>query len=150
MIEQSGAAVQVMTDQAFNAKYPGAGGIYDPASNTIYLPQNALATPVTTALVLAHEGTHYLQGKYGQANLANAGGPLGQLISGTNAITPNPPSVRVQMLSHEAQAYLVESYVASELHTNDFGLGTKNGQHLSYAQTYAAVESNPLYVNDGL
>jgi hypothetical protein len=148
-LQRNGARIDVLDDRSFDAEYPGAGGVYLPDQDRIVLPRSAASDPAKLALVLVHEGTHWLQDHVGTGRLDSLGGPLAQALRGADALqTGGGPQNGKDVEWHdEAQAYLVESLAAHQLGMEDPGLGSdaRTGATLTYAQTLARVKAEPLY-----
>jgi hypothetical protein len=148
-LQKNGARIDVLDDRTFNAKYPGAGGVYLPEEDRIVLPRSAATDPRKLALVLVHEGTHWLQDHVGTGKLDSLGGPLADALRGANALKTGVGNANSKDVEwhDEAQAYLVESLAAHQLGMRDPGLGSdaRTGATLSYDQTLARVKAEPLY-----
>lgn len=142
-MQRAGVKIVTMDNATFSAKYKGASGVYEPSSDTIVLPESTVNDPRKLALVLFHEGIHWLQDSVGSpSKLASLGGPIGNALLGANALRDAP---RGNPIAHETQAYVLEAAVAKELGVYDGGLGTQNGRVLSYDEVAQRVSSNALY-----
>jgi hypothetical protein len=141
LIAQGGAAVNVVDDAAFHAKY-GANtqGIYDPNTHQIELPQSVTSDPEALRVVLLHEGVHWVQDNAPTA-LTQLEGPLLQAMQGSGALAADDGSSQAD----EAQAFMVEALAAQELGIDDPGMGSSNGRALSYGSTLANVLATPEY-----
>lgn len=137
--------IRVVSDAAFDRRYPGAGGIYDPNTDTILLPQRALRNGRTLALTMVHEGVHWLQRHVGHTRLASLGGAIASAVR-THGASSQSGTARQRDLQDEAQAYILESVAAREMGIRDFGLGTDgSGRTRSFEETLSTVAANPLY-----
>jgi hypothetical protein len=142
-MQRGGVKIITMDDASFNAKYKGASGVYEPSSDTIVLPTSTVNDQRKLALVLFHEGIHWLQDRVGTpSQLAQLGGPIADALRGANALRDAPQG---NPIAHETQAYVLEALVAKELGVFDGGLGTQNGRVLSYDEVSQRVSGNPLY-----
>ncbi|MCB0880510.1 MAG: hypothetical protein KDC46_16190, partial [Thermoleophilia bacterium] len=138
---QADAAVDLIDDATFAQKYGArTGGIYDPNTKRIAIPESALQHPELLRIVLLHEGVHWMQDNV-PGGIAQAGGPLAQALSGAQAL-----QIDGSTQSEEAQAYLTEAIVAKQLGIADPGMGTTSaGEVLPYDQILAKVKATPEY-----
>jgi hypothetical protein len=139
------AQVRVLSDAEFESRYPGAAGVYDPATDTITLPQRIASNPQDMALVLLHELTHYIQDTR-PGGLQSLGGAVAQALEGAGAVGSLSSSGSTQVLHQEAEAYLLEALVAQQSGMRATGLGVSaSGAPLTYQQTLARVAGHPAY-----
>lgn len=139
------AKIETLSDSAMAAKYGArTKGAFDPATNSIILPQSIASDPAQLRLVLFHEGVHWLQDNV-QGGAEALGGPIGDALKSAGAIRPTT-SKTDDMQHDEAQAYLLEAQLATELGIRDKGLGAdSSGRNLGYQAVLQRVRSTAEY-----
>jgi hypothetical protein len=144
LMQRGGAAINVLPDAQFAAKYGRASGIYDPATKQVTLPESVTKNPEELRIVLLHEGVHWVQDNV-PGGIAQAGGAVAQALQGAGALGSPDRNTKAGSQQDEAQAFLLEAMVARELGISDPGMGTSNGRVLGYGSTLARVQATPEY-----
>jgi hypothetical protein len=151
--------IQVLDAKDFQAKYPGAGGVYDPKAKTMYLPRNGLQDPEYTAIVLAHEGTHHMDFYHhlpaGGQLFLDMGLALGDAAMAAvhlhNPMTAWMDGINGRMHETEVNAYTRQAQVAADLgvHEYPFDLGENaDGSVASRDVIARRVDHTELYRDD--
>lgn len=144
MLAAGGGAIDIVDDQAFEAKFGRASGIYDPQAKRIQIPRSLLDDPEKLRIVLLHEGVHWVQDN-APGGIAQVGGPIAQALQGAGALVNVDRNSKAGVQHDEAQAFLLEAIAAQEAGVVDPGLATTNAGILGYDQVLAAVRSIPEY-----
>jgi hypothetical protein len=153
-LKKNNVPINVIPARIFNRQNPGAGAFYDPKSGAITMPDSALKGDLgDLALILTHEGTHFLDHIY-----SSPGGSAGASAAEQGASVLNSADYVGNMqegghpyaLATETHAYSVEAQAAKQLGVDDWGLGTdqRTGRILTAQQVLQSVATNPLYANE--
>jgi hypothetical protein len=146
----------VMDDVEYYRKYPGTGGVYNRASDTLTLPRISLTPVAEGATFLAHEGQHAMDDAERAPLVIDK---LQGLASGVPAALKgllqlkNPLSEwgdEVSRYDHltEVNGYTRQAEVAIELGDNQYGWNigyAKDGTVVPRKELADKIENHPLY-----
>lgn len=143
-LERYDARIDVLGDAEFAGRFGEAAGVFVPDENRIVMPESAYSDPAQTSLIMLHEGVHWLEGNViGGAQAL--GGPLADALASADAIRSYQPGSKLADWHEEAQAYVAEAAAGAQLGLHDRGLGSRNGQPLSYDEIMARIAAEPIY-----
>jgi hypothetical protein len=150
-LEAGGAMVRFVSSAELQQVSPNAQAIFSNTDNTIYLPRElAQQDPTPVAVMLAHEGTHWIHDPVVDQEKARAAAVLQAQGAGAAA---GRQLIFGASLATEVEAFMVEARAGKEMGLRAPGPHPalrSDGSFASGQETWAALAADPDYNPDGV